>query len=614
MERVLTKASGKIGAAAEAAGRRRLALQAIAGAVAFGLGLWGWILKAPPHDANGLLNDLFRTVQLITLHFPTEFDGTLPWQLQIGRLAVPIVAFAASFHVVLGAITRPVRLAMLPLVSDHVLFFGTPRLGDAATNRLVTRGHRLVFVHPALESERVDVLEGLGVTVVTADPFLPSVLDDLGVASARAVFVATCNDVDDANLAILVVEAMARRRKGGPAPIVAVEFERDDLADELVATVDASARHHAVRFHRLSPDREGLSIEVTAHAAALAGKGEGQVHALVVGLVGGWRQALSRLIVALQARPDAAPIVTLLLGDAEAALFAEWRAARPDLALIADVRVLPCAGGLIGMAATRAEWRAATPPPSIVVVMREDAEGLATALALRRDRDDLRAEGAIVLVRQGREDRILSRLSGDGAAVADPPIAFGGLLREETIERLLDPASERRAIALHAHYLSRHAIEGWTPSRAVAAWEALPENLRDANRAAADHVPILLAAIGRKAATWTGTDAATLSEAEWAVLARIEHRRWAADRIDRGWRFGPVRDDDARRHPCLVPWEGLSDAEKAKDLESVRTLLTLPIDAVNRPVDGGATSLSASLAGQGGRKAPRSGERNGEFG
>lgn len=579
MERVLTKASGRIGRAAEAAGRRRLAYQAIAGALAFGLGLWGWLLKDPPHDANGVLNDLFRTVQLITLHFPTEFDGTLPWQLQIGRLAVPLVAFAASFHVVLGAITRPVRLAMLPMISDHVIFFGTPRLSDAATNRLVSRGHRLVFVHPALETDRVDVLEGLGVTVVTADPFLPSVLDDLGVASARAVFVATGNDVDDANLAILVVEAMATRRRGGPAPIVAVEFERDDLADELVATVDASARHHAVRFHRLSPDREGLSIEVTKGVAAAAGTGGGPVHALVVGLAGGWRQVLSRLLVALQARPDDAPVVTLLLADAEAALFAEWRAARPDLPLIADVRVLPRAGGLLGAPETRSDWRAATPPPAIVVVMREDAAGLATALALRHDRDDLRTAGTVVLVRQSREDRILSRLSGEGAAAGDPPIAFGGLLREETIERLLDPASERRAVALHAHYLSRSEIEGWSPSRAVAAWEALPENLRDANRAAADHVPILLAAIGRKAATWTPADAATLSDAEWAVLARIEHRRWAADRIDRGWRFGATRDDAARRHPCLVPWEALDETERRKDLESVRTLLSLPVDA-----------------------------------
>ena len=75
------------------------------------------------------------------------------------------------------------------------------------------------------------------------------------------------------------------------------------------------------------------------------------------------------------------------------------------------------------------------------------------------------------------------------------------------------------------------------------------------------------------------TGLASLTEAEWSRLARIEHRRWAADRIDRGWRFGATRDDDARRHPCLVPWQALDETERRKDLESVRTLLSLPVEA-----------------------------------
>lgn len=574
MERVFTRTAGRIGAAAETVARRTLALQVFAGAIAFGLGFWGWILKDPPHDANGLLNDLFRTVQLITLHFPTEFDGTLPWQLQIGRLAVPLVAFAASFHVVLGAITRPVRLALLPGTRDHVIFFGPPRLSDTATNRLVSRGHRLIFVHPTVEAERLDVLEGLGVTVVTADPFLPKTLDDLGVAGARAVFVATGDDVGNANLAILTIDALTRRPHEN-TPVVAVEFERDDLADALATTIDASARRHGVRFHRLSPDREGLSIEVTRHAAILAGDGDAPVHALMVGLCGGWQQALSRLTVALQVRPDATPLISLLLDEAEAEAFSSWRTARPDLPLVVETRVLPRSRGLLGDPATRTDWRATTPPPSIAVVMRDDASGLASALALRRDDDDLRTRTALLLVRQSREDRILSQIATDEASSGPAPIAFGGLLREVSLERLLDPSTEHLAIALHAQYLAEGRAQGRPASEATAAWEALPENLRDANRASADHLPILLAAIGRSVSTWTMESAASLATADWDRLARIEHRRWTADRVDRGWRHGAVRDDVNRRHPCLVPWEALSDLERQKDLDSVRTLLGL---------------------------------------
>lgn len=582
MPRLYTKASGRIAAAAERAGRRQFAVQVIAGLAAFGLGFWGWLLKAPPQDVNGWLNDFFRTVQLITLHFPTEFDGSLPWQLQIGRLAVPLVAFAASFHVVLGAITRPVRLALLPMARDHVVFFGAPRLADAATRRLVARGHHLVFVHPTVESERLDVLEGLGVTVVAADPFLPSLIGDLGLATARAVVVATGNDVDDANLAILAVDAMAKRPAGGAAPIVAAVFEHDDLADRLAVAVDASARDRAIRFHRLSPDREGLSLELGRHAAAIAA-GDDPVHAVVVGLAGGWRQVLSRLIVALQARPDRAPIVTLVLDEREAAAFALWRRARPDLSLVVEIAVLPRIGGRVEDAEALATWAETTPPPRLALVLLDDAEGLAAAFALSRDDAGLRTAAALVLVRQSREDRILSRLAAvNGGPHRDPPIAFGGLLREETLERLLDPATETRPIALHAHYLAESATLGWTSERAVAAWEELPETLRDANRAATDHLPILLAALGRALDGWTPERAAALTPADWDRLARIEHRRWAADRIDRGWSWGERRDDDRRRHPCLVPWERLSEPDRQKDVESVRTLLALPVPDADR--------------------------------
>ena len=66
-----------------------------------------------------------------------------------------------------------------------------------------------------------------------------------------------------------------------------------------------------------------------------------------------------------------------------------------------------------------------------------------------------------------------------------------------------------------------------------------------------------------------------LAPAQWERLARLEHRRWMADRIDRGWRFGETRDARNRRHPSLVPWEALGETERSKDLEVVRVLLNL---------------------------------------
>lgn len=48
-------------------------------------------------------------------------------------------------------------------------------------------------------------------------------------------------------------------------------------------------------------------------------------------------------------------------------------------------------------------------------------------------------------------------------------------------------------------------------------------------------------------------------------LAEHVHEVWASGRISDGWTYGPVRDDAARKHPCLVPYSDLSETEKDFD-------------------------------------------------
>ena len=63
------------------------------------------------------------------------------------------------------------------------------------------------------------------------------------------------------------------------------------------------------------------------------------------------------------------------------------------------------------------------------------------------------------------------------------------------------------------------------------------------------------------------------------ALARNTHENWAKLRMNEGWRWGPQRDDDAREHPGLVPYEALSESEKDYDrqtsLETLKTILAL---------------------------------------
>lgn len=43
------------------------------------------------------------------------------------------------------------------------------------------------------------------------------------------------------------------------------------------------------------------------------------------------------------------------------------------------------------------------------------------------------------------------------------------------------------------------------------------------------------------------------------------HAEWSADKVNDGWKFGPVKDTEAKEHPCLVPYAELPEFQRAKD-------------------------------------------------
>jgi hypothetical protein len=43
------------------------------------------------------------------------------------------------------------------------------------------------------------------------------------------------------------------------------------------------------------------------------------------------------------------------------------------------------------------------------------------------------------------------------------------------------------------------------------------------------------------------------------------HEAWMMQKIADGWVHGPVKDGEAKTHPCLVPYDELSQGQRLKD-------------------------------------------------
>lgn len=43
------------------------------------------------------------------------------------------------------------------------------------------------------------------------------------------------------------------------------------------------------------------------------------------------------------------------------------------------------------------------------------------------------------------------------------------------------------------------------------------------------------------------------------------HESWCNEKVATGWVYGPVKDAEAKTHPCLVAYDALPESQRAKD-------------------------------------------------
>lgn len=59
------------------------------------------------------------------------------------------------------------------------------------------------------------------------------------------------------------------------------------------------------------------------------------------------------------------------------------------------------------------------------------------------------------------------------------------------------------------------------------------------------------------------------------AIAENVHEVWAKARIEQGWTLGAERNDELKKHPCLVPYAELSEEEKDYDRNTAMNTLKL---------------------------------------
>ena len=405
-----------------------------------------------------------------------------------------------------------------------------------------------------------------GISVLIGDASDAQMLDKARTGQAR-LLVATCGD-DAVNADVCAAAAgLARHRARGT--LTALAHVGDP---ELLSALESWAlRERGSASFRLETFSAGaLAVRALlaehppfpqgkAPSVLVAGDAE-YAEAIVLGTALAWRESGA----------SGYPTITLA-GPAASQVSARLSASHPTLDSLCKLEAVDLpAGDEPRVLAPHSRGRSAA-----YLAFADETLNLATAISLAQAH---RADEAPIVALVRDEDAGVAAVLASSRGPDSAVIPFGVLTRAITPALVAAGRTETLARAMHESYRRGQEAAGETAASnpSLVPWSELPDSLRESNRAFASGIGAKLEAAGYVAVPAPLAESASadgwLAEGRLEELARLEHERWCEDLRRDGWTVGESRDNVRRLHPSLVPYEELSEAEREKDREAVRSI------------------------------------------
>lgn len=556
---------------------RRWVFLALSAVVSVALGYWGFHRHFDALDESRSFWTLFYlTLQLFVLE-SGGISGDVPWQLNVARFLAPVVAGSAAVAALLVIFRDQVESLMIGRMAGHVIICGLGEKGSLLVRSLRQRGMSVVAVERDADNDFIEAARLNGARVVFGDARSEDVLRRAGARRARYLIAVCGDDSTNAEIALQARSISASRPRGALTcsahivdPRLCLLLRRQELAESSTLSF---------RLDFFNVFESGARAFLRELPPVFTPAPPGGPHLLVVGL-GHLGESLvvqaTRTWRDLDDRDGERLRVTIV--DQQAELKTQLLAQR-HLELAAACDLIPHQISVDSPEFERAAFLGTadqSPDVGIAYVCVEgDGAALSAALTLHQRLRRLGVPVVVALVRSG----------GLGGLLEKPHIsagferlhAFGLLDRTLNAELLLGGTYETIARAMHDEYVRQQTKEGQTPetNSSMAAWDDLPDSLKESNRAQAAHIGEKLRAAGATLVPLmaAGAEAFEFSPDEIELLAEMEHDRWVEERRRDGWIHAPgEKDIDRKTTPHMIPWDELSDQVKEWDRVFIRGL------------------------------------------
>jgi hypothetical protein len=536
------------------------------------VGISGFVQQASADGVDRPFADtLYLTLQLATLDYDGS-SGPMNWRLQVARFVAPVMAAGTVLQTASVVFREQFQRWRLRYAKDHTIVCGLGDTGSRIARGFARAGERVVAIElDPLVIAGSDATEELDV-VLAGSASDPALLRTAGVERARRIVLACGSDADNVQATAVVAQLSADRT--GTALRCAVRLTDAELT-VLLRAADLES-HGGTRIRYFNLHESAARALLSEHAPPMAAEGA-PPHLMVMGL----GQFGRSLVLALcQQWADLHPGEKLCPTLVDRSARGRWEALRlqhPALDDVCEPTLVdldvedPSADAVDGFIALLTE----DPPSWVAVAFDDESFALANAVFLHQH---LPWGEVPIIVRMRTEDG----LGGLLAPHPDSEVAFPGVELFPFLDRTCTPATvdggvrEQLARAVHDDYLA-HLPPAGERTSLQRPWDELADDQREASRRRVDGILADLAAVGCDLVPlrrW-GAPQVTLDDTQVGVLAEREHGRWFAERTADGWTHGPVRDDEAKRNPLLVPWEELGEEARRSNLASAANLLPM---------------------------------------
>lgn len=558
-----------------------------------GCGWWAFSLSG-----KGPLDAAYATFTFLGVSKDNvSVDGLLPEVARFAGLVLPLVSVLFAFY---GVVFRTLCRIYLRFSKGHVVIAGDGPAALHLAQCCAKDADVVVLILQRLEKETLSGLAKQKIIVLEGDATLPATL--ITARAAHASHLCAMMDDEAGNLRIeAACQSVAAKHRGSRAkplilhillPNLLLRREARDLRKTLERERKASLAEGKSASAPMRIETRPFSLTEIGVRQAMISLGptlldrcaaEAQTcpHLLLIGLDDVNEAMAAWVLTRMWSAHFGPPRITVLSSNGRqsqsrfAAHFPEaqahgvWQAdiafeSQHEQELVLDVATL-----------SRIEAKRG-PLTAICVSLGDDSSTLSAALALLSNYYEAQPPRPMpILMRETTLSEFSKRYGHRNTTEADCPflVAFGQIQNVAEPSVLLEGEMDRAAALYHFAYEAFLDDAGRATSQrkmdyaARGGWEQLGETYRHANRALADHAAIKLWDGGYRPAAKgeNGQHDAQFDPELTQALSRMEHARWNAERLLDGWKPGESRENRARIHPSLVPWDSLSADDQGKD-------------------------------------------------